>query len=318
MDSLKARRRFCIWLAALLCLCAAALIMPHVTPHDPIASDLLHVNRPPGTGYPLGTDSVGRCVACRVMAGLGTTLFSAFAIAGLSFVAGSLVGAVSGYLGGWVDAVVMRVVDAFMAFPSLVLSIAVAGLLGGGLANAVIALAVVDWTRFARLARAQVLSVKTRTFVMAERVGGLSVARIAVVHVLPNILPPLVVTACLDVGGMMLNLAGLSFLGLGAAPPAPELGSMVNQAAATFQVAPWAVLAPGGAILVSVMVLNMFGDAANDLLMSGGSRVPRRRGGVGGLTVRAPLGAGLGARGDAAGAGDRKTGANGGAGAQAV
>ena len=277
MSGDKARRKFLFWLAVLLALCVLALVLPHVTPHDPIKSDLLSVNNPPSADYPLGTDSVGRCIACRLMAGLHTSLFAALAITALSFVIGSVVGAVSGYVGGALDAVTMRVVDAFMAFPSLVLSIAVAGLLGGGLTNAIIALTVVDWTRFARLARSQVLALKTRTFVVAERLGGLSSPRIALVHVLPNILPPLIVTACLDVGGMMLNLAGLSFLGLGAAPPAPELGSMVNQAAGTFQVAPWAVFAPAAVILAAVMVLNMFGDAANDMLMASGAPSAHRR-----------------------------------------
>lgn len=261
-----AARRLAVWLCVTALICIASLVAPSLIPHDPIATDLMSVNIGPCAEYPLGTDSVGRCIACRVITGLHTTLFSAFAVVLLAFSIGTVLGAVSGYVGGALDAVLMRVTDAFMAFPSLVLSIAVAGLLGGGLTNAIIALAIPDWTKYARLARSQVLAMKGRTFVRAETIGGLPSALIAVKHVLPNILPSLVSMACLDVGGMMLNLAGLSFLGLGANPPAPELGSMVNQASATFQLAPWAVFAPGAAILIVVMVLNMFGDSVNDFL----------------------------------------------------
>lgn len=261
-----ARARAVRWAIVLAAFVAVALAMPLFAPYDPISTDLQHVGEAPSALHLLGTDAVGRDIASRVMVGLHTSLFAAFAIVAISFVVGSIIGAVSGYVGGAFDAVVMRVVDAFMAFPSLVLSIVVAGVLGGGLVNAVIALATADWTRFARLSRSQVLAMKGRAFIEAERVAGASSVRIAVAHVIPNALPALVVLACLDVGGMMLNLAGLSFLGLGAAPPAPELGSMVNQAAATFRTAPWAVFAPGAAILVSVMVLNLFGDAVSDAL----------------------------------------------------
>lgn len=278
MSRSRARVRLWFWLAMVVLLCVAALVAPHVLAHDPIRTDLMSVNQPPSAAYPLGTDAVGRCVACRVLAGVHTSLFAALAVVLAASVVGTAAGTLAGYIGGVLDAIVMRLADAFMAFPSLVLSIAVAGLLGGGLANAVVALALTDWARYARLARSQVLSVRSRTFVEAEVAGGVHPVRIALVHVLPNMAPPLVCMACLDVGGMVLNLAGLSFLGLGANPPSPELGSMVNQAAATFQIAPWAVFAPGVAILLIVMVLNMFGDAVNDLLSADGEGTPATRG----------------------------------------
>lgn len=276
----KARHQFIFWLSVVVVICLVALIGPYFLPHDPLEANLQIINQPPSAEYPLGTDSLGRCIACRIVAGAQTTIFSAFVIVALCFAIGTVVGTLSGYIGGRFDAVVMRVVDAFMAFPSLVFSIAVAGMLGVGLRNAIIALTVVGWTKFARLARSQVLSVKERTFVKAETVGGLSRSRIAIVHVLPNTLRPLIVTACLDVGNMMLGLAGLSYLGLGAAPPAPEWGSMLNQGADMFQLAPWAVFAPGIAILVVVMALNMFGDSANELLD------PQDSGGQGGRGCR--------------------------------
>ena len=214
----------------------------------------------------MGTDSLGRCILCRVLTGLHTTVLAALAVVALSVVIGSVLGALSGYIGGVFDSVVMRITDAFMAFPTLVLGIAIAGLLDGGLQNAVIALVVPGWTRFARIARSSVLALKERPFIQAAVIGGLSRTAIALKHVLPNILPPLIVTACLDIGGSMLSLAGLSFLGLGASPPSPELGAMINQAASGFQTAPWAVFAPGFAIFLVVVVFNYFGDSVNEVL----------------------------------------------------
>ena len=159
-------------------------------------------------------------------------MFAALAVVAFSAVIGSVIGTVSGYIGGVFDAVVMRITDAFMAFPSLILGIAVAGLLGGGLQNAVLALVVSGWTRFARLARSSVLALRERPFIHAAIIGGLNRISIALRHAAQHFAAPLVVTACLDIGGSMLNLAGLSFLGLGASPPSPELGAMINQAAA--------------------------------------------------------------------------------------
>lgn len=284
-DQARATRHVVVWggvlVAALFVFVAAA---PLFAVHDPLSADLSAVNQPPSAEYPLGTDAIGRCIYCRILDGMQASLFAALAVVVLCFVIGSIVGAVSGYVGGALDAVLSRVTDAFMAFPQLVLSIAVAGLLGGGLVNAIIALTVPGWTRFARLARGQTLAVKGRTFVLAERAAGASSLFIAVRHVLPNILPTLVVTAVLDVGATVLNLAGLSFLGLGAMPPAPELGSMINQASSTFSQAPWGVFAPGAALFIIVVVLNMFGDAVNDALVAQGTAqaVPRS----GGLTRR--------------------------------
>lgn len=260
------KRRFTVWSIIAAIFTVIVLVAPFFCPHDPVGSELTLMNQAPSSSYLLGTDYLGRCIACRAIFGARTSLLAALAITVLCFVIGSVVGALSGYIGGAFDAVVMRITDAFMAFPSIVLSIAIAGMLGGGMENAVIALTVPGWTRFARLARGQVLSMKGRTFIQAERAAGASNLSIAVKHVLPNIMPSLLVTATITIGGMMLSIAGLSFLGLGAAPPAPELGSMVNLGVKSFAQAPWAVFGPGAAILVMVMVFNLFGDAANDYL----------------------------------------------------
>ena len=260
----KATRNLALSGTAALVLVVFSLAAPFLCSHDAEFANLMVANRPPCAEYLLGTDSLGRCILCRVLTGLQTTVFAALAVVALSAVIGSVAGTLSGYIGGAFDSAVMRITDAFMAFPALILGIAVAGLLGGGLQNAVLALVVPGWTRFARLARSSVLALKERPFIHAAIIGGLSRVSIALRHVLPNILPPLVVTACLDIGGSMLNLAGLSFLGLGASPPSPELGAMINQAASTFQTAPWAVFAPGFAIFLAVVVFNLFGDSVNE------------------------------------------------------
>lgn len=271
----SAQRNLILCGIAVFAALAFSLLAPHLCSHNPVLADLSLANKPPCGEYLFGTDSLGRCILCRVLTGLQTTIFAALSVVALSFAIGSVVGSISGYIGGAFDSAVMRITDAFMAFPALILGIAVAGLLGGGLQNAVLALVVPGWTRFARLARSSVLAVKERPFVQAAIVGGLGRVSIAVRHVLPNIVPPLVVTACLDIGGSMLNLAGLSFLGLGAAPPSPELGAMINQAASTFQTAPWGVFAPGIAIFAAVVVFNLFGDSVNEAL--GKSHAPFTR-----------------------------------------
>lgn len=268
----KHMRGFAACSLAVVVLIVFSLVAPYLCQHDAELANLTMANRAPGGEYLLGTDSLGRCILCRVLTGLQTTVFAALAVVAFSAVIGSVIGTVSGYIGGVFDAVVMRITDAFMAFPALILGIAVAGLLGGGLHNAVLALVVSGWTRFARLARSSVLALRERPFIHAAIIGGLNRISIALRHVLPNILPPLVVTACLDIGGSMLNLAGLSFLGLGASPPSPELGAMINQAAATFQTAPWAVFAPGFAIFIAVVAFNLFGDSVNEMLGQGRRR----------------------------------------------
>jgi len=171
-----------------------------------------------------------------------------------------------GYSGSVFDSVVMRMADAFLAFPTLVLGIAIAGLLGGGLQNAVIALVVPGWTRFARIARSSVLALKERPFIQAAVIGGLSRMAIALKHVLPNILPPLIVTACLGIGGSVLSLGGLFFFGLGGSPPLPRVGALVNQGPSGVPTGPLGGFAPGFAIFLVVVVFNYFGDSVNEVL----------------------------------------------------
>lgn len=173
---------------------------------------------------------------------------------------------ISGYFGGWIDAVIMRIADMMLAFPGLVLALAVAGIMGASSKNAIIAIVLVNWTKYARLARSLVLKIRDRDYVSAAIVTGSKTGHMLLRYMLPNALPTLIITATTDVGGMMLELAALSFLGFGAKPPTPEWGYMLNEGRACMQSAPWMMLFPGLAIFLVVVVFNMLGDAIRDIL----------------------------------------------------
>lgn len=235
-------------------------------PFDPDAQDLLQAQKPPGGAHLLGTDRFGRDLFSRILAGSTTSIYATLLLVSIVTVIGTTLGLISGWYGGMVDTVLMRISDLFLAFPSLVFALAVAGVLGGGMSNAVIALAVIGWPKFARLARSLTLAQKDSTYVMAAKMSGSSARKILWKHILPNIAGPILVTAVLDIGVMMMELAGLSFLGLGVQPPAAEWGSMINDGRSMLQIAPWMALAPGGAIFITVMIFNLFGDTLRDYL----------------------------------------------------
>ena len=198
--------------------------------------------------------------------GARSTIFSALALMIVVSLFGTGVGLVCGYKGGKLDSILMRISDVFLAFPGMVFAVAVAGVFGGGIGNAVVALAAISWPKYARIARSQVLTVRSMAYVEAARMGGCGSLEIMLCQILPNIVGPVLVTATLDIGVMMMELAGLSFLGLGAQPPTAEWGSMMSDGRSMLQTAPWVVLAPGCAIFVSVMVFNLLGDTVRDLL----------------------------------------------------
>ncbi len=257
-----------------------AVIAPAFATHDPYAIDLKNVTAAPSSEFIMGTDYEGRCIACRLLYGASRSILSAFIVVAATLVIGTFVGIVCGYVGGLFDTVVMRFVDAVQAFPDVVFAIAVAAMLGGGMENCIIALTAVGWTSYARLARSRVLAVKDRSFVAAARIAGASRLSLLVKTVLPNCLTPLVVSASMHVGSAILSFAGLSFLGLGSAPPFPEWGTMLSDGRATLQQAPWTVFFPGFAILCVVMIMGMFGDSVNEMLNPkphGTSRAKRRR-----------------------------------------
>ncbi len=243
-----------------------AAFAKHLCPYDPYEQDLLQAQKAPGMEHIFGTDRYGRDMFSRVLVGSTISIYATLLLVAIVTVCGTVIGVLCGWFGGVFDTILMRISDLFLAFPSLVFALAVAGVLGGGIQNAVIALAVIGWPKFARLARGLTLSQKDAPYLMAVKMSGSSVPKILFRHVLPNIAGPILVTAVLDIGTMMMELAGLSFLGLGVQPPMAEWGSMINDGRSMLQIAPWMVLAPGAAIFVTVMVFNLFGDTLRDYL----------------------------------------------------
>ena len=233
---------------------------------DPTAGDLKDAIMQPDGTHVCGTDKMGRDIYSRVLYGARISLVSTFILVALVFVIGTALGVVSGYFGGWVDAVIMRIADMMIAFPGLVLAIAVAGMLGASMRNAIIAIAIVTWPKYARMARSLVLKIRHTDFVYAAIVTGSSTWRMLWKYMLPNTITTLVITAATDIGGMMMELSALSFLGFGAQPPTPEWGAMLNEGRDFMQSAPWMMIYPGFAIFITVVVFNMLGDNLRDIL----------------------------------------------------
>ena len=257
-------------LAGLLIL--LSILAPVLTPNDPNATSALHMNEAPSRAFPFGTDRYGRCICSRVLMGARTSIFSAVTLVAVTFVFGTVLGMLAGWFGGAADTAVMRLADVFLAFPQMVLAIAVAGILGGGMFNAMLAMGVTGWTLYARLARAQVLALKKEAYVSAARLTGQGALPILLKTLLPNMLGPLAVNASTQIGTMMIGIAGLSFLGIGVTEPQAEWGSMISGARAYIQLAPWAVLAPAAATILTVMIFNCLGDCLRDVLDVEGAR----------------------------------------------
>lgn len=258
--------KFIFFFALTVILLLVALFAKYICPYDPYAQDLMMAQKPPSLAHPLGTDRYGRDMLSRVIIGSTTSIFATLLLVAIITVVGTAIGIVCAWKGGKVDTVLMRISDLFLAFPGLVFALAVAGVLGGGVHNAIIALAVIGWPKFARLSRGLTLAQKNEPYMMAARLSGSSTVKLLIKHILPNIGGPVLVTAVLDIGTMMMELAGLSFLGLGVKPPMAEWGSMINEGRSMLQVSPWMVLAPGAAIFVTVMVFNLLGDTLRDYM----------------------------------------------------
>lgn len=266
IDGLKTNRAFLVTSLLVLLLIVIALAAPLIAPYDPLEAVMKNAYMPPSAEHLFGTDKLGRDNFSRIIYGASYSLSSVLILVAIIFVVGTTLGVLAGYYGGWVDVVIMRIADMMISFPGMILAIAVAGILGGSLINAIIALTIVTWTKYARLARSMVLKIKKRDFVEAAIVNGGTSTHILWKHILPNILPLMVITAASDIGAMMMELAGLSFLGFGSQPPAPEWGLMLNEGRQQLQTAPWLMIFPGLAIFVTVVIFNLWGDALRDVL----------------------------------------------------
>jgi peptide/nickel transport system permease protein len=249
----------------LLVLLALLAVLGPLLVGSPSTQDLGARVAPPSAAHLLGTDQLGRDVLTRVLSGARISLGLGVSVMLASLLAGSAAGLLAGLLGGWWDEVIMRVTDIFLAFPGLILAMAISAALGPSLTNVMIAVALVSWPTYARLIRAQVLALREREFVEAARALGSSQSRVAFRHLLPNSLAPLLVQGSFDVGNAILTAAGLGFIGFGAQPPTPEWGAMVSETRNYIAQAPWASSAPALAILVTVLAFNLLGDGLRDV-----------------------------------------------------
>jgi peptide/nickel transport system permease protein len=244
----------------------AAVFAPLLAPADPLAQALGSRLEPPSAEHWLGTDQLGRDILSRLLYGSRISLLIGLVVVLSAGVFGTFVGTIAGYAGGLVDEGLMRFTEIFLAFPPLILAMAIAGALGPSLTNAIIAVAVVSWAVYARLARGQLISLRRREFVEAAHSIGASRTRILLRHLLPNAVAPLLIQASFDMGSAIIAAAGLSFIGFGAQPPTPEWGVMISEGRNFISTEPWLALFPGLAILFAVGALNLLGDGLRDAL----------------------------------------------------
>jgi len=263
---LKRRKGAIVGLAVIVIFVVLALFAPLIAPFDPAAQSWSAVRKAPSALYWFGTDDVGRDVLSRVIFGTRASLLAGVISVGIALSIGVPLGLTAGYLGGWIDAILSRITDAMLAVPFLILAIALAAFLGPSLGNAMIAIGVTTTPIFIRLTRGQVMAVKVEDYVEAARAIGNPRWRIALFHILPNILPALLVQATLSIAAAIIAEAALSFLGLGQQPPAPSWGSMLNSAQRFLTQAPWLAVFPGAAIFLAVLSFNLVGDGLRDAL----------------------------------------------------
>lgn len=261
---------FMILLAAMLIF---AIFGRFFAPNDPYFVDMGLALKPPDAQYPMGCDNLGRCIYSRVLYGAITTIFAAIAVVVIVFVIGAIIGMVAAIRGGIVEAVLMKLNVVFQAFPSFILAMAIAGMMGAGLRNGIIAMCTVQWTKYARMARSYTLELRNSEYIQSAIISGAGTFSIIIRHILPNILPKMIIMAALDVSNVVLALAGLSFLGLSARHPTAEWGLMMSDSRMYLQLAPWTVVFPGIALFVVVIIFNLFADSFRDVMDVKGKKI---------------------------------------------
>jgi peptide/nickel transport system permease protein len=255
-----------ISLAFLVILAAAAILAPALAPYDPLAVAVEEQLLPPSSEHWAGTDLFGRDIFSRLLFGARVSLLVGVVAVVIAAVPGLILGLIAGYHGRWIDGLIMRVMDMMLAFPGILLALSIVALLGSGLPNAMIAVGIASIPNYTRLVRGSVLVTKRKQFVRAARAVGCRSWRIVFRHILPDIFAPVLVLATLDLAWAILNASSLSFLGLGAQPPAPEWGSMLNEGRGYLRQAPWITAAPGLAIMLTALSVNLLGDGLRDAL----------------------------------------------------
>ncbi|MFO1139578.1 MAG: nickel transporter permease [Paracoccus sp. (in: a-proteobacteria)] len=253
-------------LVILIGLVCMAVFAPWLSPQDPFAQNLADRLKPPSAAHWLGTDALGRDILSRLIHGSRITLFIVGTVALIAPVIGLFVGTVAGFAGGWVDQVLMRLTDIFLAFPKLILALAFVAALGPGIGNAVLALAITSWPPYARLARAETLTIRNADYIAAARLQGAGPFRLLIGHVWPLCISSMIVRVALDMAGIILSAAGLGFLGLGAQPPMPEWGAMISDGRTYILDFWWVAAMPGMAIFIVSLAFNLLGDGLRDVL----------------------------------------------------
>jgi peptide/nickel transport system permease protein len=265
---MESNRWFYVGLVILALLVVSALLAPVLAPYDPLRQNLDQDLLRYSSAHPLGTDKLGRDILSRTLYGGRISLLVGVATVTISFAIGLAIGSLSGYSGGWIDQTAMRVVDILMAFPGILLAIAFTAVLGPGLQHVILALCLIGWTSYARLVRGEILALREREFVQAAQALGCKPGRVISHHLLPNLLPPMLIQATFGLAAAIIAEGSLSFLGLGVEPPTPSWGSMLNDGRQFLLVAPQLTTYPGIAIMITVLGLNLVGDGLQDRLQT--------------------------------------------------
>jgi peptide/nickel transport system permease protein len=243
-----------------------SLTGPWLVPHDPLKTDIWNVLAPPGGDYPLGTDNLGRCIFSRLIAGTRLTLSTALIVEALILAIGILAGTIAGYLGGIVDEILLIVIDILLAFPSIILALVIAGLLGAGLTNLVIAFVSVYWAESARVARNISRSLREKDFILSARASGSNSFKIIRLHILPHVFPNMLIYGTLNISSIIIGISSMSFIGLGVKPPAPEWGALLSEGRAYMRENPLMILSAAGCIMLAAACFQLPGEALRDAL----------------------------------------------------
>lgn len=264
--SIKKNKSFWIYCILASFLGLISILAPYIAPHDPLKTDMSNSLMGPGDIFLLGSDQLGRDLFSRIIYGAQNSLKMTLLLVSIIFITGTVIGILAGFFGGTTDIIVMRFCDIFLAFPGIIFAIAIAGILGPSSINTIIALAVVNWAKYARVSRGLTMSIRKKDYIKAAKMGGARHYQIILKYILPNIIPSLILMAAMDVGTMLLEISSLSFLGLGAQPPTPEWGYMINEGRAYIQTAPWLMIYPGMAMFITVTIFNLLGEGIRDKL----------------------------------------------------
>ena len=265
---IKRNKMFSLLAVAAIAIILVGIFAPVIATHSPYESNLHDAFIAPNSEHIFGTDKLGRDIFSRVIYGTRISLSAALILVILIFTIGTTLGVIAGYFGGIIDTIIMRISDMMISFPGMVLAIAMAGIMGASVKNAVIAITVVSWTKYARLSRSLVLKIKETDYIRAAKVTGCKTVHIITRHIIPNIISTLIITATTDIGTIILELSALSFLGFGAQSPQAEWGLMLNEGRAYMVDCPWLMIYPGLAICIVVIVYNLLGDNLRDILDS--------------------------------------------------